>query len=1012
MSAAPSPFDLVRNTPFAGYNVSATKLTGGMINFVWRLTNKQGQTVIVKYAGSTMSAFPSIEMSVERMEFEARGLALLNGPRQLPPSVAKVPLLDELDKLGKSLKLTPAIHIPQLLHYDGSVPFVILEDVGNLQPYDSWYSLNQPARSLVDLIFVSERIGEWIARLHAFGYNNKDRLKVHFDNIPANNVLGSVFYDMLRKQITEHRVFKDDKDELVGCVNKFLEEKSLADDSAKTLLFGDLWSGSVLFDEESRTVNLLDLEFIDVGLIYCDIAHFANHLLLVEFVNKPDYDPQTNPCPEQVLAFLRSYRETLESECPEAFKALVTPETVRQSVIFFGMETARDVLTGYWCRCGESDPPGDDIPLNCQCADILLDFSLRLGLRTSVTACILAFGSFLGTAHGLADILDMPSTLLVTTTELSESPGLASVQQQGTAEIEAGTATAAPVGGSDILQPVEGAIQPDIGNALIISAAKVDTAEYTLASEVLAVDTGADSEHEILISESELITEETLENDEETTYASTESITAPPETHRRDPKSLKGRFNYASSDCAAVVLKANREARGMTAILNAKKDQYMLNECSAENKFVVVELCDDILIDTLVMGNYEFFSSTFKDTMVYVSDRYPPKNNTWTLLGHFQARNTRDAQVFPVIDPKIWARYIKVDFINHYGNEFYCPLTVFKVYGATQMEQYRKEEEEEDEETATLTVGVLARSGDHDYRLQFPFNEHNQQKQSPVLRIGSGSPAKDYLRDIQGLVSGYDAYNGEEPSITQKTASIPKAPNLPWGYVGNPSSKVQNSEPIEAEDAEEDDVEGIYDDDGEDDDDGDNDTLADRESRPVDSDAVGDHGNGDAEPRAKPLGPPPKPETVTQRGQESIFKTIMRRLNRVERNITLAYHYLEEQHMVFNLILQQVEMNNVENMQLAIRQLNHSTAKQMQSLTTLSEEVWRAILYDLEEYQQKTQSDMDAMSQKLEFLAEEVLFEKRMNVAQLVLLLTIIVMIAVNKVVTKLALIPESKKEK
>ncbi|KAJ1889358.1 hypothetical protein LPJ66_008073, partial [Kickxella alabastrina] len=94
------------------------------------------------------------------------------------------------------------------------------------------------------------------------------------------------------------------------------------------------------------------------------------------------------------------------------------------------------------------------------------------------------------------------------------------------------------------------------------------------------------------------------------------SSTSALDMHQRDPKSLKGRFNYAATDCAAVVLKANREARGLTAILNSKKDQYMLNECSAQNKFVIVELCDDILIDTLVMGNYEFFSSTFKDTMV------------------------------------------------------------------------------------------------------------------------------------------------------------------------------------------------------------------------------------------------------------------------------------------------------------------------------------------------------------------------------------------------------------
>ncbi|KAJ2099301.1 hypothetical protein GGI16_004040, partial [Coemansia sp. S142-1] len=63
-------------------------------------------------------------------------------------------------------------------------------------------------------------------------------------------------------------------------------------------------------------------------------------------------------------------------------------------------------------------------------------------------------------------------------------------------------------------------------------------------------------------------------------------------------------------------------------------------------------------------------------------------------------------------------------------------------------------------------------------------------------------------------------------------------------------------------------------------------------------------------------------------------------------------------------------------------------------------------------YQQSTRTEMSEMARKLEYLAEEVLFEKRMNVAQLVLLLTIVAMIAVNKVATKLALIPESKKEK
>ncbi|KAJ2041111.1 hypothetical protein GGI08_007980, partial [Coemansia sp. S2] len=411
-----------------------------------------------------------------------------------------------------------------------------------------------------------------------------------------------------------------------------------------------------------------------------------------------------------------------------------------------------------------------------------------------------------------------------------------------------------------------------------------------------------------------------------------------PEHLKRDPKTLKERFNYASSDCAAVVLKANREARGLTSILNSKKDMYMLNECSARSKFVIVELCDDILVDTLVMGNYEFFSSTFRDTMVYVSDRYPPKeNSTWTLLGHFQAHNSRDAQVFPVIDPKIWARYLKVEFLTHYGHEFYCPLTVLKVYGATQMEQYRKEEEEDGGDfmdTATLTVDVLMGTPALDYQLRFPYH-----KQPPSqLRIGeAASPAKAYLRDMQGLVDGYVARDEGEPlsvsaSVASAAAPMPKVPNLPWGQ-GNADDG----------DEDEDDVDEGDDDEEEDDDSeagylGDQNSDATGEPSSVGSDAsgrlgvtadatllVGDDGQvyrpEDGDNQAADLDRAASERLRQQqllhqqnlsggadrakRGQESIFKTIMRRLARVERNVTLAYHYLEEQHMVFNLVLQQ-----------------------------------------------------------------------------------------------------------
>lgn len=102
-----------------------------------------------------------------------------------------------------------------------------------------------------------------------------------------------------------------------------------------------------------------------------------------------------------------------------------------------------------------------------------------------------------------------------------------------------------------------------------------------------------------------------------------------------DPgKVYKDKFNYASSDCAATIVKTNNNAKGASAILVENKDSYLLNQCSILNKFVVIELCQDILVDSVVVGNFEFFSSMFRNLKFSVSDRFPTQ--TWEVLGHFE----------------------------------------------------------------------------------------------------------------------------------------------------------------------------------------------------------------------------------------------------------------------------------------------------------------------------------------------------------------------------------------
>ncbi|KAI5951477.1 hypothetical protein KGF54_004551 [Candida jiufengensis] len=169
-------------------------------------------------------------------------------------------------------------------------------------------------------------------------------------------------------------------------------------------------------------------------------------------------------------------------------------------------------------------------------------------------------------------------------------------------------------------------------------------------------------------------------------------------------KIYKDRFNFASIDCAATIVKTNSHAKGASAILKENKDTYLLNECSVSDKFVIIELCQDILVNSIVLGNYEFFSSMFKDIRVSVSDRYP--TNNWRELGTFTAKNVRDVQLFQVENPLIWARYLKLDILSHYGNEFYCPISVLRVHGKTMIDDFKEDEEKSKQEQEQASQSI------------------------------------------------------------------------------------------------------------------------------------------------------------------------------------------------------------------------------------------------------------------------------------------------------------------
>nr|XP_043607486.1 SUN domain-containing protein 5 [Erigeron canadensis] len=153
-------------------------------------------------------------------------------------------------------------------------------------------------------------------------------------------------------------------------------------------------------------------------------------------------------------------------------------------------------------------------------------------------------------------------------------------------------------------------------------------------------------------------------------------------THRLEPDGTH--YNYASASKGAKVVAHNKEANGASNILGLDHDKYLRNPCSVVDKYVIIELAEETLVDAVKIANFEHHSSNFKQFSLSGSLVFPAE--TWYPLGTFVAVNVKHHQYFKLPEPK-WARYMKLNLVSHYGSEFYCTLNLFEVYGVDAIER-------------------------------------------------------------------------------------------------------------------------------------------------------------------------------------------------------------------------------------------------------------------------------------------------------------------------------------
>ncbi|KAG1103759.1 hypothetical protein G6F42_017183 [Rhizopus arrhizus] len=142
-----------------------------------------------------------------------------------------------------------------------------------------------------------------------------------------------------------------------------------------------------------------------------------------------------------------------------------------------------------------------------------------------------------------------------------------------------------------------------------------------------------------------------------------------------------------------------------------------------------------------------------------------------------------------------------------------------------------------------------------------------------------------------------------------------------------------------------------------------------------------------------PQQPKPIPPNAHQKEgstQESIYKTIMKRLNVLEVNMTLSQRFLDEQNKILNDVFMDMEKRHQDQLILLIGHLNETASYKIDSMKRRYEQ-WYEDLTD------QTESDMREMTAKISILADQLSFERRVSVSQLVIMITLFVFMALSR---------------
>ena len=442
---------------------------------------------------------------------------------------------------------------------------------------------------------------------------------------------------------------------------------------------------------------------------------------------------------------------------------------------------------------------------------------------------------------------------------------------------------------------------------------------------------------------------------------------------------------------------------------------------------------------------------------VSVSDRYPVKMEKWKDLGTYEARNSREIQAFLIENPQIWARYIRIEFLSHYGNEYYCPLSLVRVHGTRMLESWKESEAIGDEDDSEdnddqgteehFVPDAVAIVVQEEEKLIAELREaqaaiQNVTKASESNTTGQTEATLDasHLTNINSYSNAslpemtdpwtkpnnlFDMFDqlysssqssiicqisdaptsSAEPHVISRSDTSDSSTTGPTNTTTTVASAIAGATSAPTAPAAKTSTDTAI-----------SETSSDSEKPPASEetlDATSSSPEGEATiaasttSRSQDVTSTPKNKTTTSTSsassplptiQESFFNAVSRRLQLLETNSTLSLKYIEEQSRILREAFTKVEKRQLQKTDTFLDNLNSTVLEELRVFRQQYDEIWQSTVISLESQRDESKREILAVSTRLNILADEVVFQKRMSIVQSVLLLLCLGLIIFSRV--------------